>query len=73
MVDQYISPEELAKKLRVPVSWVYDRTRRGHPDQIPHEKLGRYVRFSEAEVATYLELRKEPKIGQEQLDPVCVK
>lgn len=69
---QYMSPEELAKKLGVPVSWVYDRTRRGHPDRIPHHKLGRYVRFSQAEIATYLELRKEPKLDSEHCDTAGV-
>lgn len=67
-MDQYMSPEELAKKLRVPVSWVYDRTRRGHPERIPHHKMGRYVRFSEAEIATYLALREEPKSRKESQD-----
>ncbi len=64
-MEQLLSVEELAKRLRVPVSWVYDRTRRGHPERIPHLKVGRYVRFSEAEIAVYLELRKEPKLSRE--------
>jgi integrase len=36
---------DLAAHLSVPVSWVYDRTRREGPDRIPHIKLGRYARF----------------------------
>ena len=58
-MEQLMSPEELAKKLSVPLSWIYDRTRASHPERIPHHKVGRYVRFSEAQVATYLELRKQ--------------
>ena len=57
-MDQLLSAKELAGRLRVPVSWIYDRTRADGPDRIPHYKIGKYVRFSEAEVAVYLELRK---------------
>ena len=36
---------ELAAYLRVPKTWIYDRTRIDGPDIIPHVKLGKYVRF----------------------------
>lgn len=67
-MDHFIGPEELARMLKVPISWVYDRTRRGHPDRIPHHKVGRYVRFSESELAVYLETRKEPSGGDNPSD-----
>ena len=57
-MEQLLSAKDLAARLKVPVSWVYDRTRIHGPDRIPHYKIGKYVRFSEAEVAVYLELRK---------------
>jgi len=38
--------EELAKVLGVSVSWIYDRTRSGGPEGIPHFKLGKYIRFN---------------------------
>ncbi len=34
--------EEVVAWLRVPRSWIYERTRKG---QIPHLKLGKYLRF----------------------------
>jgi len=37
--------EEIARVLHVPVSWVYERTRRRGRDRIPHIKLGKYLRF----------------------------
>ena len=57
-MEQLLSANELAQRLKVPVSWVYDRTRSHGPDRLPHYKIGKYVRFSVAEVAVYLELRK---------------
>ncbi len=36
----------LANQLGVPVSWIYDRTRRNGPETIPHLKLGKYIRFN---------------------------
>lgn len=57
-MDTLLTVKELAQRLKVPVSWIYDRTRVQGPDRIPHYKIGRHVRFSEAEVAVYLELRK---------------
>lgn len=57
-MEHLLSAKDLAARLKVPVSWVYDRTRINGPDCIPHYKIGKYVRFSEAEVAVYLELRK---------------
>lgn len=39
------TPEILANYLRVPVGWIYKRTRRNGPEMIPHIKLGKYLRF----------------------------
>jgi excisionase family DNA binding protein len=40
--SELLGPEELAARLKVPVSWVYENSRLG---KIPSVKLGRYVRF----------------------------
>jgi excisionase family DNA binding protein len=45
---------EVAGLLKVPVSWVYEHTRRRGLDRIPHFKLGKYLRFSEREVLDWL-------------------
>lgn len=42
-----LDPDELAAKLKVPVSWVYEQSRQGN---IPTHRLGRYIRFDLAEV-----------------------
>jgi len=46
-VSELLTPEQLAKKLKLPVSWVYEQSRLGN---IPTHKLGRYIRFDLTEV-----------------------
>jgi len=46
-VQALLSPEELAEKLKLPVSWVYEQSRQG---KIPTHRLGRYIRFDLQEV-----------------------
>jgi excisionase family DNA binding protein len=60
-MEKLIAINEMAKILGVPVTWIYDRTRSGIRDPLPHYKLGKYIRFSEAEVLEYL--NKKAKIG----------
>lgn len=51
--EELITVGELAKRLNVPVSWIYQRTRLGQ-QAIPHVKMGKYVRFDwEAVVRFY--------------------
>ncbi len=44
---ELLEPEELARKLKVPVSWVYEQSRQGN---IPTHRMGRYIRFDLQEV-----------------------
>jgi len=44
---------ETARVLNVPVSWVYERTRRRGKERLPHRKLGKYLRFERAEVRAW--------------------
>ena len=52
-----ITPEELADWLKVPLSWIYDRTRRAGPERLPVYKIGRYLRFSVLEIEDYLRIK----------------
>ena len=45
--SKLLKPEELAKHLQVPLSWVYEQSRQGN---IPTHRLGRYLRFHLSEV-----------------------
>ena len=44
---ELLTPEELATKLKVPVSWCYEQSRQGN---IPTHRIGRYIRFDLQEV-----------------------
>lgn len=47
-----IGIKEMAKKLDLPVSWLYARTR---TDEIPHYKIGKYVKFDAERVMQWIE------------------
>jgi len=51
---ELLTVAEIARSLNVPVSWVYERTRRRGAERIPHIKLGKYLRFESAAVRTWL-------------------
>ena len=58
--ETLLTVQEVAALLRVPVSWVYERTRRRGSERLPHVKVGKYVRFRPAEIEAYLEtLRRD--------------
>jgi excisionase family DNA binding protein len=50
--------EDVAELLKVPVSWVYERTRRRTSDRIPGFRLGKYWRFREADILVWLERQR---------------
>jgi hypothetical protein len=52
--EDILTPEELASRLKVPDSWVYEKTRGRCRNPIPCLRLGRYVRFDWISVATWL-------------------
>ncbi len=41
--------------LKVPRSWIYERTRKG---EIPHVKLGKYLRFHRQELLAWIESQR---------------
>jgi excisionase family DNA binding protein len=53
--DELATVEEIAAFLRVPPSWVYERTRRRGLERIPHFKLGKYLRFARHEVMDWVQ------------------
>ncbi|MGO8737147.1 MAG: helix-turn-helix domain-containing protein [Terriglobia bacterium] len=50
-----LTVHDVAEFLRVPPSWVYERTRRRGKDRLPHIKVGKYLRFRPSDVEIYLE------------------
>lgn len=50
-----LTPEELASRLKVGPSWVYNALRQRGPRPLPHFKMGRYLRFSWLAVSAWLQ------------------
>lgn len=53
-----LAVEDVAELLKVPVGWVYERTRQRGINRLPGFRLGKYWRFSEAEVMAWLERQR---------------
>lgn len=52
--SELLTVSEIAQTLKVPVSWIYERSRRRGPERIPHIKLGKYLRFEITAVQNWL-------------------
>ena len=65
---EFVTPQELALILKVPVSWIYQRTRLG-PVAIPFVKIGKYIRFKPEEVVKFFENNKRTtKLSNDQFE-----
>jgi len=53
-----LTVEEVADMLQVPKSWIYERTRRRGQEQLPHLKVGKYLRFEELAVRDFLDRQR---------------
>ena len=53
--EELMTVGEVARRLKVPVSWVYERCREGTPNPLPHLKLGKYLRFSRSALFAYMD------------------
>ena len=51
---QLLTVQEVARLLRVPVSWVYGRTRKRSAERLPSYRLGKYWRFREHEILEWV-------------------
>ena len=56
--DLLLTVHEVAELLRVPVSWVYGRTRKRWTQRLPGYRLGKYWRFSQADVLAWIERQR---------------
>jgi len=53
--EDILTPEELAARLKVRKSWVYEQTRsRNHRKPLPRLNMGRYLRFDWTKVVEWL-------------------
>ena len=59
MTKNLIGINEMAEKLDVPVSWLYSRTR---TNDIPHFKVGKYVKFDPEKVMLWIQEQTETNL-----------
>ena len=52
---ELLTHEEIAERLKVPASWVYEKTRKRCRNPIPSIPMGRYIRFDWEAVVAWLE------------------
>src|SRR2546421_11364959 len=52
--ESLLTPEDVARKFQVPISWVYGSIRGRSKDKLPHIYIGRYPRFEETSVREFL-------------------
>ena len=57
-MDELLTVDDLAAWLKVPPSWIYERTRRRDEGRLPFIKLGKYLRFEETAVKAYLDRQR---------------
>jgi hypothetical protein len=55
--EDILTPAELAARLKVPITWVFEKTRKrkGSTAPLPVFKIGRYLRFSWKSVSEWLD------------------
>jgi excisionase family DNA binding protein len=53
-IEDILTPEEVAARLKVPDSWVYEKTRSRCRNPIPCLHIGRYIRFNWSAVVNWL-------------------
>jgi len=58
MTDELLTVQEVAEILKVPKSWVYDRTRRRGAQRLPFLRLGKYLRFEESAVRAWVQQQR---------------
>lgn len=62
----YLTPDEVAKRLRVAKSALYERLGRG---DIPNVRFGRSIRVREADVARYLSHHRRERPSRDLCQP----
>jgi len=58
--QKLLTAQEVAERIQVNPSWIYAAVR---ANQIPHVRLGRYVRFSESAIDQWLHSLQGPSVS----------
>lgn len=55
-----LTPQQLAERLQVPLSWIYEKSRRRQQQPLPTFRIGKYIRFSWVAVSIWLQSTSGP-------------
>lgn len=60
--EDILTPKMLSKRLKLPLSWIYEKSRKGgkHGRPLPVLHCGRYLRFSWSDVCAWLRQNQTP-------------
>ena len=65
----FVDAHEMARILRVPVRWLYRKVRL---KEIPHVKVGKYLRFEPQKVIAYCQQSSEKTESSREITPTRV-
>jgi hypothetical protein len=59
-MTRLLTPQDLAERWQVPVTWIYEQVRSRAADPLPHTRLGKYIRFADSpELEEWLQRREK--------------
>lgn len=62
-MSEFLTIDEIAGRLKVKKSWLYQFTRLRGESAIPHLKVGKYLRFEEDKVMAWIRDRNKGAAG----------
>jgi hypothetical protein len=62
--NEILTPDELAGRLKVPPSWIYETTRGRARDHLPVVRVGRYLRFYWPDVVFWLDRHRTKSLEE---------
>lgn len=61
-MPEILTPDQVADLLQVSVTWLYEKSRRRQKNPLPVHRIGRYLRYSRAEVLAWFAAQSQPAV-----------
>jgi excisionase family DNA binding protein len=58
MTERFLTVDDVMQILNLPKGFVYEHTREGSGDPLPHFRFGKYLRFKEQEIREWIEAHR---------------
>lgn len=59
-LPEIMTPEQVADLFQVSTSWLYEKSRKRQRNPLPVHRIGRYLRYSRAEVLAWFDQQSQP-------------